>query len=82
MAYPGACSFGSDDSGYGSAVMDVFDEPQRPTMKSRDFAKDVARQRQHKLAGELSRLDAAEYQHDILDHMVNMDVSIGCKSSR
>jgi hypothetical protein len=26
------------------------------------------------LAGELSRLDAGEYQQDILDHMMRMDV--------
>jgi hypothetical protein len=68
-------SFGSDDSGYGSGVAEVFENPVLPIMGSRDFGKDVARRRQQLLAAELSRLDAQEYQQDILDHMLHMDVS-------
>jgi hypothetical protein len=73
-------SFGSNDSGYDSGITEIFDcEPARPTFNPQEYARDVARQRQHILAGELSRLDAAEYQQDMLDHMLRMDVS--CLSS-
>lgn len=75
MAYPGISSFGSNDSGYESGIMDVFDEPPQPVLNTKDFARDLARQRQNMLADELSRRDAEEYQHDILEHMLQMDVS-------
>ena len=75
MAYHGISSFGSNDSGYESGIMEVFDEPPRPVPKTKDFSRDLARQRQNMLAEELSRLDAEEYQHDILEHMLHMDVS-------
>lgn len=75
MAYHGISSFGSNDSGYESGIMEVFDEPPRPVLKTKDFTRDLARQRQNMLAEELSRLDAEEYQHDILEHMLHMDVS-------
>ncbi len=55
--------------------MEVFDEAPQPVLSGKDFAKDLARQRQNMLAEELSRLDAEEYQNDILDHMLHMDVS-------
>ncbi len=68
-------SFGSNDSGYDSGITEVFDyETSRPRFNPQDYARDVARQRQQVLAGELSRLDASEYQQDILDHMMCMDV--------
>ena len=54
--------------------MEVFDEPPRPAMNNRDLARDMARQQQNMLAEELSRLDAEEYQHDMLEHMLHMDV--------
>jgi hypothetical protein len=54
--------------------MEVFDEPPRPAVNNRDLARDMARQRQNMLAEELSRLDAEEYQHDMLEHMLHMDV--------
>jgi hypothetical protein len=76
MAYHGASSFGSNDSGYESGIVEVFDEPPRPVLHNKDFARDLARQRQNMLAEELSRLDAEEYQHDILEHMLHMDVSL------
>ena len=69
-------SFGSDDSGYGSGAAEVFENPVLPVMESQEFGKDIARRRrQQLLAAELSRLDAQEYQQDILDHMLHMDVS-------
>lgn len=56
-------------------VTEVFDLGIKPaTYTAQDYVKEVARQRQHRLAGELSRLDAAEYQNDILAHMLEMDV--------
>ncbi|KAL9617692.1 MAG: hypothetical protein Q9160_007525 [Pyrenula sp. 1 TL-2023] len=55
-------------------VTEVFDFGIKPaTYTAQDYVKEVARQRQHRLAGELSRLDAAEYQNDILAHMLEMD---------
>lgn len=69
-------SYTSNDSGYGSAIVEVFDEPPRMALNSQDYARDVQRERQQMLAGELSRLDAEEYQQDILEHMMHMDVSI------
>jgi hypothetical protein len=74
MAYRRISSFGSNDSGYESGIMEVFDEPPRPAVNNRDFTRDIARQRQNMLAEELSRLDAEEYQHDMLEHMLHMDV--------
>jgi len=70
-------SFGSDDSGYGSGAAEVFENQVLPVMESQEFGKDIARRRrrQQLLAAELSRLDAQEYQQDILDHMLHMDVS-------
>lgn len=76
MAYHGVSSFGSNDSGYESAAMEMFDEAPRVGLNSKEFAKNLARQRQNMLAEELSRLDAEEYQHDILDHMLHVDVSM------
>jgi hypothetical protein len=75
MASRSFSSFGSNDSGYDSGITEIFDcETTRPRFYSQEYARDVARQRQHMLAGELSRLDAGEYQQDILDHMMHMDV--------
>ena len=73
MTFTGPRSFGSD-SGYESGIVEVFDEPPRQYMKHHDHTKEMARQRQHMLAGELSRRDAEEYQQDILEHMLCMDV--------
>src|SRR5947208_16616412 len=75
MAYNGAASFGSSDSGYESGIVDVFDEPPRPVLNTKELERDLARRRQNALAAELSRRDAEEYQHDILEHMLQMDVS-------
>jgi hypothetical protein len=75
MAYHGVSSFGSNDSGYESGIMEVFDEPPRAVLNNNGFNRDLVRQRQNMLAEELSRLDAEEYQHDILEHMLHMDVS-------
>lgn len=68
-------SFGSHDSGYDSAITEVFDcGTSISRFDHREYARDVARQRQQMIAVELSRLDADEYQQDILDHMIHMDV--------
>jgi hypothetical protein len=75
MASRTISSFGSNDSGYDTGIIEIFDcETSKPRFNSQEYARDVARQRQHMLAGELSRLDAGEYQQDILDHMMRMDV--------
>lgn len=75
MASRSFSSFSSHDSGYDSGITEVFDfETSRPRFNPQEYARDAARERQHMLAGELSRLDAAEYQQDILDHMMHMDV--------
>ena len=75
MAFTTVSSFTSSDSGYDSGIVEVFDEPPPRVMNTQSLAKDLARQRQQMLAGELSRLDAEEYQQDILEHMLRMDVS-------
>ena len=68
-------SLGSHDSGYDSGISEIFEcGTLRPRCDNVDYLRDFARQRQHQLAGELSRLDAGEYQQDILDHMIQMDV--------
>ncbi|KAK7903732.1 hypothetical protein LTR67_001752 [Exophiala xenobiotica] len=75
MAYNRISSFGSNDSGYESGIVEVFDEPAQPIIiKNVDHAKEVARHRQHLMASELSRRDAEEYQNDMIDHMLKMDV--------
>jgi hypothetical protein len=75
MASSTFSSFGSNDSGYDSGITEIFDcETSRPRFNPQEYARDVARRTQHMLAGELSRLDAGEYQQDILDHMMRMDV--------
>ncbi|EXJ81304.1 hypothetical protein A1O3_07594 [Capronia epimyces CBS 606.96] len=66
-------SFGSDDSGYDSGIVEVFDEP-GPAIKTADHSKEIARHRQHLMASELSRRDAEEYQQDMLEHMLKMDI--------
>jgi len=68
-------SFGSNDSGYESGIVEVFDEPPRPVIKNPDHTKEIARHRQHLMASELSRKDADDYQQDMLEHMLKMDVS-------
>ena len=76
MAIDGFSSSGSSDSGYESGIVEVFDnELTCPLLSSQEYAKQIDRQRQNMLAGELSRLDADEYQQDILDHMICIDVS-------
>lgn len=70
MAYNRVSSFGSTDSGYESAHVE---ESARPIFKYQEQSKEIARQRQHMLAAELSRLDSEEYQDDILEHMLRMD---------
>lgn len=76
MAFNRISSFGSHDSGYDSGgIVEVFDEPQQPTVKNLDHAKEAARHRQHLMASELSRLDAEDYQQEMLEHMLKMDVS-------
>ncbi|KIX96055.1 uncharacterized protein Z520_08310 [Fonsecaea multimorphosa CBS 102226] len=66
-------SFGSNDSGYESGIVEVFDEPRRPVTKNPDHAKEIARHRQHLMASEMSRRDADEYQQDMLEHMLKVD---------
>ena len=74
MAYNRVSSFGSTDSGYESGnATEMFDEQAR--VKQQEHAREAARQRQHLLAGELSRLDSDEYAQDMLEHMLRMDVS-------
>ncbi len=76
MAYNRISSFGSNDSGYDSGIVEVFDEPAQPAVKSSEHGKEVARHRQHLMASELSRRDADEYQQDMLEHMLKMDVGL------
>ncbi|KAH0835982.1 hypothetical protein AYO21_06839 [Fonsecaea monophora] len=66
-------SFGSNDSGYESGIVEVFDEPRRPVIKNPNHDKEIARHRQHLMASEMSRRDADEYQQDMLEHMLKVD---------
>lgn len=68
-------SFGSNDSGYESGIVEVFDEPRQPAVKTIDHAKELARHTQHRMASEMSRRDADDYQQDMLEHMLKIDVS-------
>ena len=75
MAFNRISSFGSNDSGYESGgVVEVFDEPARQAVKTAEHAKEIARHRQHLMASDLSRRDSDEYQQDMLEHMLDMDV--------
>ncbi|KAL2418917.1 G1/S-specific cyclin CCN1 [Exophiala dermatitidis] len=67
-------SFGSNDSGYDSGIVEVFEEAPCPAIKKADHEKEVARHRQHLMASELSRRDAEDYQDDMLEHMLKMDI--------
>lgn len=66
-------SFGSNDSGYDSGIVEVFDEPRRPVMKNIDQSKELARQEQHRMASKMSIRDADDYQQDMLEHMLKID---------
>jgi hypothetical protein len=72
MSFNRISSLGSQDSGYGSDIVEVFDEPSL-TLVKREHTKEVSRQRQLLIADQLSRMDAEEYQQDILEHMLRMD---------
>ena len=61
---------------FDTDFVEVFDNDTMAAFDHRQYTRDLARERQHMLAGELSRLDAAEYQDDILEHMMRMDVSL------
>lgn len=61
---------------FNNEYTEVFDNDSIAPMDPQQYARDLARERQHMLAGELSRLDAGEYQNDILEHMMRMDVSL------
>jgi hypothetical protein len=54
----------------------VSDEDEAYTVagRNRETARAIARQQHRKLAGELSRVTADEYQEEILDHMEDMEV--------
>lgn len=68
-------SFASSYGGYDRGITEVFDcDTSRPRFNHQEYARDLAQQRQNLIAGELSRIDAAEYQQDILEHMMRMDV--------
>lgn len=73
MSFNRVSSFGSQDSGYETASSQ--ESMSQSIFKQQDQAKEVARHRQHLLAQELSRLDAEEYQQDMLEHMLRMDES-------
>jgi hypothetical protein len=73
MAFSRISSFNSQDSGYGSDIVEVFDEPLLTAAKQQEHSKDVSRQRQLMIADQLSQQDAKEYQQDILEHMLRMD---------
>jgi len=74
MAFNRISSFGSNDSGYESGIVEIFDEPSRPVTTNPEHVKEVSRHRQHLMASELSRRDADDYQQDMLEHMLKMDV--------
>lgn len=73
MSFNGPSSFNSNDSGYESGIIEVFDESRHA--HQREQKKELARQQQHVLAVELSKQVEEEYQQDILEHMLRVDVS-------
>ena len=72
MAFNAPSSFKSNDSGYDSGALEVSEIRQAT---KHDQAQEIARQHQNMLAVELSKQVEEEYQHDILDHMLRIDVS-------
>ena len=72
MAFNAPSSFKSNDSGYETGPVEAL-EPKHTT--KHDPAREMARQQQNMLAVELSKQVEEEYQHDILDHMLRLDVS-------
>ena len=73
MAFNAPNSFSSNDSGYESGIIEIFDEP-APVSRSVQV-RDKVNHYQQTLAAELSRQVEEEYQHDILDHMLHIEVS-------
>lgn len=70
MSFNRISSFGSTDSGYDSGSTE---DVSRPVFKHQESSKEMARQRQQLMASELSRRDAEEYEHDMLQHMLRME---------
>lgn len=71
MSFNRLASFGSQDSGYETATSQ--ESISHLSVKQQTDSKELARQRQHDLAKRLSDQDAAEYQQDMLEHMLRMD---------
>lgn len=46
-----------------------------PSLDSKEHAKIIARERQYAIADELSKIASDELRHDILSHLLEMDVS-------
>jgi hypothetical protein len=46
--------------------------------EARERQRAIARMQQRAIAEELSRLTADEYQEDIMQHMIHMEVSASC----
>lgn len=63
-----------DQRSFDTDYVEIFGNDGISGFETQQYTRDLARERQHMLAGELSRLDAGEYQNDILQHMMHMDV--------
>lgn len=71
MSFTRVSSFGSNDSGYETGSSQ--DNASQTIFKQQEQTKEIAKQRQRVMAAELSRLDAENYQQDMLDHMLHME---------
>jgi hypothetical protein len=53
-----------------------------PSLDPKEHAKLIARERQYAIADELSKIASDELRHDILSHLLEMDVSYHTNSQR
>lgn len=74
MAYPqqSQTRYGNCDTFFIQSDDDAYSLAER----TRERARAIARAQHRQLGDDLSRLVAAEYQDDILDHMEYMEVSL------
>lgn len=65
----------TQDSGYNTGITEVFEyEPSQARLLPSRHARDYALQQQQVIAEHLSHRDAADYQQEMLEHMMCMDV--------
>ena len=72
MSYSRRFSYQPCDSFF---VESAYDDFPAPRLSAKEHAKLIARERQYAIAEELSKITSQELRHDILSHLLEMDVS-------